>query len=267
MDWQLASLNNPYLGIFKEAKKAAAERGASWATDAKELKTQLDILEAGMGGQPWLAGQAISLADVCLGRSFIAASIFRWTCRASPAQGVARQDCRAAGFQEGDGIGRTPSKRRSSGDRNRYGGRRNDKAAIIGLGTMGPASPPPCRGPASPCAASTPMPTSGPARRRDFRRRRRARQLGMPDKSQGAAIAVCGTLADCVAGADLVLETYPKNWRLRPRSSGRQRPRSARTVSWRPTPRAFPSARSRISWRHLSVSSACTGRTRPTSFR
>lgn len=67
MDWQLASLNNPYLGIFKEAKKPAAERAASWAADAKELKTQLDILEAGMGGQPWLAGPAISLADVCLG--------------------------------------------------------------------------------------------------------------------------------------------------------------------------------------------------------
>ncbi len=67
MDWQLASLNNPYLGIFKEAKKPAAERAANWAADAKELKTQLDILEAGMGGQPWLAGQAISLADVCLG--------------------------------------------------------------------------------------------------------------------------------------------------------------------------------------------------------
>jgi len=67
MDWQLASLNNPYLGIFKEAKKPATERAASWAADARELKTQLDILEAGMGGQPWLAGQAISLADVCLG--------------------------------------------------------------------------------------------------------------------------------------------------------------------------------------------------------
>ena len=67
MDWQLASLNNPYLGIFKEAKKPAAERAASWTTDAKELKTQLDILEAGMDGKPWLAGPAISLADVCLG--------------------------------------------------------------------------------------------------------------------------------------------------------------------------------------------------------
>lgn len=67
MDWQLASLNNPYLGIFKEAKKPAAERAASWTTDAKELRTQLDILEVGMDGKPWLAGPAISLADVCLG--------------------------------------------------------------------------------------------------------------------------------------------------------------------------------------------------------
>jgi glutathione S-transferase len=67
MDWQLASLNNPYLGIFKEAKKPAAERAASWATDAKELKTQLDILEVGMNGHPWIAGQAMSLADICLG--------------------------------------------------------------------------------------------------------------------------------------------------------------------------------------------------------
>jgi glutathione S-transferase len=67
MDWQLASLNNPYLGIFKEAKKPAGERGASWATDAKELKTQLDILEGGMNGQPWIAGQTMSLADICLG--------------------------------------------------------------------------------------------------------------------------------------------------------------------------------------------------------
>jgi len=67
MDWQLASLNNPYLGIFKEAKKPAAERAASWAADSKELKTQLDILETGMGGQPWIAGQEMSLADICLG--------------------------------------------------------------------------------------------------------------------------------------------------------------------------------------------------------
>jgi len=67
MDWQLASLNNPYLGIFREAKKPAAERAASFAQDAKELKAQLDILESGMGGQPWIAGSAMTIADICLG--------------------------------------------------------------------------------------------------------------------------------------------------------------------------------------------------------
>lgn len=67
MDWQLASLNNPYLGIFKEAKKAAAERAASWATNSKELVAQLEILEKALATQPWLGGQAISLSEFCLG--------------------------------------------------------------------------------------------------------------------------------------------------------------------------------------------------------
>ena len=67
LDWQLASLNNPYLGIFREAKKPAAERAPSWAQDAKEMKAQLDILEGGMRGRPWIAGNAMTIADICLG--------------------------------------------------------------------------------------------------------------------------------------------------------------------------------------------------------
>ncbi|MGH6893041.1 MAG: glutathione S-transferase family protein [Dongiaceae bacterium] len=67
MDWQLASLNGPYLGIFREAKKPAAERAAGWVADAKELATQLGILETGIDGRPWIAGGAITLADFCLG--------------------------------------------------------------------------------------------------------------------------------------------------------------------------------------------------------
>ena len=67
MDWQLASLNAPYLGIFREAKKAPAERAASWDADAKELKAQLEILDKGMGGKPWIAGAEMSIADFCLG--------------------------------------------------------------------------------------------------------------------------------------------------------------------------------------------------------
>jgi glutathione S-transferase len=67
MDWQLASLNAPYLGVFREAKKKEDERGAGFAADVKELSAQLEILEKGTAGRPWLAGAAISLADIALG--------------------------------------------------------------------------------------------------------------------------------------------------------------------------------------------------------
>jgi glutathione S-transferase len=67
MDWQLASLNNPYLSIFREMKKPAEERAASFAKDAKELDQQLNILDGGVGDSGWLAGPGLSLADICLG--------------------------------------------------------------------------------------------------------------------------------------------------------------------------------------------------------
>jgi glutathione S-transferase len=67
MDWQLASLNGPYLGIFREAKKPAGERGANWAADAAELKVQLGILEGALAERPWLGGKDFSLAEICLG--------------------------------------------------------------------------------------------------------------------------------------------------------------------------------------------------------
>jgi glutathione S-transferase len=67
MDWQLASLNAPYLGVFREAKKSEAERAASFGADAKELAAQLEILEKGTAGRPWIAGTNFSIADICLG--------------------------------------------------------------------------------------------------------------------------------------------------------------------------------------------------------
>ena len=67
MDWQLSALNNPYLGVFKEAKKPEAERAASWAADSKELVAQLDILEKALAAQPWLGGPELSLAEFSLG--------------------------------------------------------------------------------------------------------------------------------------------------------------------------------------------------------
>jgi glutathione S-transferase len=67
MDWQLAALNNPYLAIFRDAKKPAAERSESFAGDAKELDQQLQILDAGISSSGWIAGPDMSLADICLG--------------------------------------------------------------------------------------------------------------------------------------------------------------------------------------------------------
>jgi glutathione S-transferase len=67
MDWQLASLNAPYLGVFREAKKKEDERAASFAADAKELTAQLELLEKGTAGRAWIAGANFSIADICLG--------------------------------------------------------------------------------------------------------------------------------------------------------------------------------------------------------
>jgi 3-hydroxybutyryl-CoA dehydrogenase/5-formyl-3-hydroxy-2-methylpyridine 4-carboxylate dehydrogenase len=81
------------------------------------------------------------------------------------------------------------------------------KAAIIGLGTMGPG------------IAATLSRAGLSVRTFDANAEQRATavqrfkaaagvlaSLGMPDKSQGAAIAVSESLAECVADADLVLE-------------------------------------------------------------
>jgi glutathione S-transferase len=67
MDWQLAALNGPYLGVFREAKKKPEERAANFANDSKELAAQLELLEKGTAGRAFLAGTSFSLADVCLG--------------------------------------------------------------------------------------------------------------------------------------------------------------------------------------------------------
>lgn len=67
MDWQLASLNAPYLGVFREAKKKEDERASTFAADAKELTAQLELLEKGTAARPWIAGANFSIADICLG--------------------------------------------------------------------------------------------------------------------------------------------------------------------------------------------------------
>ena len=65
MDWQLASLNNPYLAMFREAKLEPAKRSADFANQQKDLGAQLSILDKSMG--KWVAGDEMSIADMCLG--------------------------------------------------------------------------------------------------------------------------------------------------------------------------------------------------------
>lgn len=67
MDWLLASVNYQYVQVFKDSKKAANERAASFEADAKELGAQLSILDGVMAGKAWIAGKDFTLADVALG--------------------------------------------------------------------------------------------------------------------------------------------------------------------------------------------------------
>ena len=67
MDWQLSSIYNSYVGVFREAKKAPAERSPAFAKDVAELGQQLLILEGALGPDPYLAGPEITLAEFSLG--------------------------------------------------------------------------------------------------------------------------------------------------------------------------------------------------------
>ena len=67
MDWLLAAVNYQYVQVFKDSKKAANERAATFEADAKELAAQLSILDGAMAGKAWVAGKDFTIADVALG--------------------------------------------------------------------------------------------------------------------------------------------------------------------------------------------------------
>jgi len=64
MDWLLASLNTPYVAVFKDAKKPPAERGADFAAQSADLVAQLKIHTA---AKSWFALDQLTLADIALG--------------------------------------------------------------------------------------------------------------------------------------------------------------------------------------------------------
>ena len=66
MDWLLASVNAPYLAVFKDAKKPAAERGADFATQSGELVGLLNILDGHLAGKSWLALDRFTIADIAV---------------------------------------------------------------------------------------------------------------------------------------------------------------------------------------------------------
>jgi glutathione S-transferase len=66
MDWMLAALNAPYLAVFKDAKKPAAERGADFAAQAADLVAQLKILDGHIAGKAFFALDRLTLADIAL---------------------------------------------------------------------------------------------------------------------------------------------------------------------------------------------------------
>ena len=68
MDWLLASLNSPYMALFRETKKPKGERDAqSLAAYGAEMAALLEILDGALEGRQWLAGDTISLAEIGLG--------------------------------------------------------------------------------------------------------------------------------------------------------------------------------------------------------
>jgi glutathione S-transferase len=67
MDWLLASLNTPYVAVFKDAKKPPAERGGDFAAQSADLVAQLKILDGHIAAKSWFALDRLTLADIALG--------------------------------------------------------------------------------------------------------------------------------------------------------------------------------------------------------
>jgi glutathione S-transferase len=67
MDWLLGALNTPYVAVFKDAKKAPAERAAEFAAQAADLVAQLKILDGHIAAREWFALDRLTIADIALG--------------------------------------------------------------------------------------------------------------------------------------------------------------------------------------------------------
>jgi glutathione S-transferase len=66
MDWLLASLNTPYVAVFKDSKNEPAKRAADFEAQSADLIAQLKILEGHIAGKAYFALDRLTLADIAL---------------------------------------------------------------------------------------------------------------------------------------------------------------------------------------------------------
>ena len=66
MDWLLGAVNAPFLGVFREASKPAAERHPDFASHAADIVAQLKIADGHLAGRRWFALERLTIADIAL---------------------------------------------------------------------------------------------------------------------------------------------------------------------------------------------------------
>jgi glutathione S-transferase len=67
MDWQLATLNGPYVALFQGSKLPPEQRSADFPAQVKAMGEALAILDGRLARSPWVGGAGITLAEMCLG--------------------------------------------------------------------------------------------------------------------------------------------------------------------------------------------------------
>jgi glutathione S-transferase len=66
MDWLLASVNAPFLAVFRETRKKPEERGHEFASASADLVTQMKILDGHMADRQFIALGRFTIADAAL---------------------------------------------------------------------------------------------------------------------------------------------------------------------------------------------------------
>lgn len=66
MDWLLASLNTPYVAVFKDAKNEPEKRAPDFAAQSADLIAQLKILDGHLAVKSYFALDRLTAADIAL---------------------------------------------------------------------------------------------------------------------------------------------------------------------------------------------------------